>query len=225
MDAYASIGMPVYYNHWSFGKHFLATENRYKRGQMGLAYEIVINSNPCIAYLMDENTLTDAGAGDRPCSLRPQLLLQGQPPVPHWTDADAIVDYLVFAKNYIAECEERHGIDAVERMLDACHALQNFGVDRYKRPPQLSLAKETLRQKEREEYLQSQVNDLWRTLPPQRGACSRRGAEKRFPGGAARKTCCTSSRNTRRCWSPGSARWCASCARSASISIRSARPR
>ncbi len=37
MDAYAAIGMPVYYHHWSFGKHFLATENRYKRGQMGLA--------------------------------------------------------------------------------------------------------------------------------------------------------------------------------------------
>ncbi len=58
MDAYASIGMPVYYHHWSFGKHFLETENRYKRGQMGLAYEIVINSDPCIAYLMEENTLT-----------------------------------------------------------------------------------------------------------------------------------------------------------------------
>ena len=28
MDAYASIGMPVYYHHWSFGKHFLATETR-----------------------------------------------------------------------------------------------------------------------------------------------------------------------------------------------------
>src|SRR5690606_38526649 len=57
MDAYASIGMPVYYHHWSFGKHFLSTENRYRRGQMGLAYEIVINSDPCIAYLMEENTL------------------------------------------------------------------------------------------------------------------------------------------------------------------------
>ena len=57
MDAYASIGMPVYYSHWSCGKHFLSTESRYKRGQMGLAYEIVINSNPCVAYLMEENTL------------------------------------------------------------------------------------------------------------------------------------------------------------------------
>ena len=49
MDAYTPIGMPVYYHHWSFDKHFLETENRYKRGQMGLAHEIVINSDPCIA--------------------------------------------------------------------------------------------------------------------------------------------------------------------------------
>ena len=52
MDAYASVGMPVHYRHWSYGKEFIATERNYKRGQMGLAYEIVINSNPCIAYLM-----------------------------------------------------------------------------------------------------------------------------------------------------------------------------
>ena len=60
MDAYASVGMPVSYHHWSFGKHFLSTEKSYKRGHMGLAYEIVINSNPCISYLMEENSLTNA---------------------------------------------------------------------------------------------------------------------------------------------------------------------
>ena len=35
MDAYASVGMPIGYNHWSYGKHFLSTEKNYKRGQMG----------------------------------------------------------------------------------------------------------------------------------------------------------------------------------------------
>ena len=44
MDAYSSVGMPVGYNHWSFGKQFVEVEGRYRRGQMGLAYEIVINS-------------------------------------------------------------------------------------------------------------------------------------------------------------------------------------
>jgi len=43
----------------------------------------------------------------------------------------------------------------------------NVGVDRYKRPAKLSLTKELTRQRERAEYLQSQVNDLWRTLPTQ----------------------------------------------------------
>ena len=57
MDAYSSVGMPVGYHHWSFGKQFLQTQGNYERGYMGLAYEIVINSNPCIAYLMEENTM------------------------------------------------------------------------------------------------------------------------------------------------------------------------
>ena len=57
MDAYSSVGMPIGYSHWSYSKKFIQTEQNYKRGQMGLAYEIVINSDPCIAYLMEENTL------------------------------------------------------------------------------------------------------------------------------------------------------------------------
>ena len=30
---------------------------------------------------------------------------------------------------------ERYGEEEVEHLLDACHALMNVGVDRYKRPP------------------------------------------------------------------------------------------
>jgi len=165
MDAYTSVGMPVSYNHWSFGKHFLSTEKSYKRGQMGLAYEIVINSNPCIAYLMEENSLTMQALVIAHAAYGHNSFFKGNYLFRTWTDADAIVDYMVFAKNYIAECEQRHGIDAVEQILDSCHALQNYGVDRYKRPAKLSLAQENARLKEREEYAQSQVNALWRTVP------------------------------------------------------------
>jgi stage V sporulation protein R len=165
MDAYTSVGMPVSYNHWSFGKHFLSTEKSYKRGQMGLAYEIVINSNPCIAYLMEENSLTMQALVIAHAAYGHNSFFKGNYLFRTWTDADAIVDYMVFAKNYIAECEQRYGIDAVELLLDSCHALQNYGVDRYKRPAKLSLAQENARQKEREEYAQSQVNELWRTVP------------------------------------------------------------
>jgi len=180
MDAYASIGMPVYYHHWSFGKHFLATENRYKRGQMGLAYEIVINSDPCIAYLMEENTLPMQALVIAHAAYGHNSFFKGNHLFKQWTSADAIVDYLVFAKQYIAQCEERYGVDTVARMLDACHALMNLGVDRFKRSPRLSLDKETLRQHERANYLQAQVNDLWRTLPPRLEA-DQAEQEVRFP--------------------------------------------
>jgi spore cortex formation protein SpoVR/YcgB (stage V sporulation) len=165
MDAYASVGMPVNYHHWSFGKHFLSTERSYRRGQMGLAYEIVINSNPCIAYLMEENTLTMQALVIAHAAYGHNSFFKGNYLFRTWTNADAIIDYLIFARNYIAECEERHGEEEVELLLDSCHALMNVGVDRYKRPPKLSLGKEKVRQREREEYLQSQVNELWRTLP------------------------------------------------------------
>lgn len=41
----------------------------------------------------------------------------------------------------------------------------NYGVDRYKRPHEISLFEEQRRQEERADYLQSQVNELWRTIP------------------------------------------------------------
>ena len=168
MEAYASIGMPVNYRHWSFGKHFLSTEKGYRRGQMGLAYEIVINSNPCISYLMEENTLTMQALVIAHAAYGHNSFFKGNYLFQMWTDASAIIDYLVYAKNYITECEERHGLSRVEELLDSCHALMNYGVDRYKRPQKLSLEKERLRQREREAYLQSQINELWRTLPPRK---------------------------------------------------------
>nr|MBL8454912.1 SpoVR family protein [Zoogloeaceae bacterium] len=165
MDAYASVGMPVNYHHWSFGKHFLSTEKGYRRGQMGLAYEIVINSNPCIAYLMEENTLTMQALVIAHAAYGHNSFFKGNYLFRTWTNADAIIDYLLFARNFISQCEQRHGEAEVELFLDSCHALMNLGVDRYRRPQKLSLAKEAMRQREREDYLQSQVNELWRTLP------------------------------------------------------------
>jgi len=165
MDAYSTVGMPVGYHHWSFGKQFLSVEQQYRRGRMGLAYEIVINSNPCIAYLMEENTMPMQALVIAHASYGHNSFFKNNYLFKTWTAADSIIDYLLFAKNYVAKCEQRYGADEVESLIDSCHALQNYGVDRYKRPKRLSLSMEEHRQREREEYLQLQVNDLWRTLP------------------------------------------------------------
>lgn len=181
MDAYASVGMPLGYHHWSYGKHFLHTEKNYKRGQMGLAYEIVINSDPCIAYLMEENTMTMQALVIAHACYGHNSFFKGNYLFRSWTDASAIIDYLVFAKQYINECEDRHGIDAVEDILDSCHALMNYGVDRYKRPYPISAEEERLRQQEREEHLQRQVNDLWRTIPVSASTREKMAREPRYP--------------------------------------------
>jgi stage V sporulation protein R len=165
MDAYASVGMPVNYRHWSYGKEFIHTEKNYKRGTMGLAYEIVINSNPCISYLMEENTMAMQALVIAHAAYGHNSFFKGNYLFRMWTDASSIIDYLVYAKNYVTDCEERHGLDAVERLLDSCHALMNHGVDRYRRPNKRTLAQELADRKDREQYAQTQVNALWRTLP------------------------------------------------------------
>ena len=180
MDAYASSAMPINYHHWSFGKHFLSVQNSYRRGHMGLAYEIVFNSNPCIAYLMEENTLTMQALVIAHASYGHNSFFKNNYMFRTWTDAGSIIDYMLFARKFIADCEQRHGVDEVERVLDACHALMMHGVDRYKRPYPISLQEEKQRQLEREELLQRQVNDLWRTIPTP-DADGGVSEERRFP--------------------------------------------
>jgi spore cortex formation protein SpoVR/YcgB (stage V sporulation) len=165
IDAYSSVGMPLGYHHWSYGKHFINVERNYKRGLMGLAYELVINSDPCISYLMEENTLNLQVIIIAHACYGHNSFFKNNYLYKTWTDAASIIDYLLFAKNYISKCEEQYGIDRVEEILDACHSIKNYGVDRYRRPTKVSMAEEKLRQANRAEYLQSQISEIWRTLP------------------------------------------------------------
>jgi len=181
MDAYASIGMPVNYRHWSYGKEFIATEKNYRRGHMGLAYEIVINANPCISYLMEENTMAMQALVIAHAAYGHNSFFKGNYLFKMWTDASSIIDYLVYAKNYVSDCEERHGLDAVEELLDSCHALMNHGVDRYRRPSRKSLAQELAERKDREAYAQLQVNEMWRTLPKKAEKSAEEAQARRFP--------------------------------------------
>ena len=165
LDAYASTGMPIGYPHWSFGKEFVRQEQSYRTGERGLAYEIVINSDPCIAYLMEDNTMPMQALVVAHAAYGHNSFFKGNYLFRQWTNADAIIEYLVFARNYILQCEERHGIDAVEEVLDACHALMQYGVDRYRAPRPLSAAAEAARVRSREEYEWQRFDDLWRTVP------------------------------------------------------------
>jgi stage V sporulation protein R len=181
LDAYASVGLPIGYPHWSFGKEFIRNEHDYRKGARGLAYEIVINSNPCISYLMEENSMALQALVIAHACYGHNSFFKGNYLFRQWTSADAIIDYMVFARQYVMQCEAQHGIAAVEEVLDACHALMDYGVSRYRRPRPLSADEERDRLREREAYAYSRYDEIWSTVPTARTRAASDARRPVFP--------------------------------------------
>ncbi len=155
-----SNALPVMYNHWSFGKQFISYEHDYKKKNMPLAYEVVINTNPALSYLCEDNTammqcLTLAHAACGHASFFKNNYLFKE-----WTNASSIITYLKFAQGFIKQCEQKYGHERVEGLLDAAHALQYNSIDKYKKPTK----KEVGREEKWDKYEQENFNDLWRTV-------------------------------------------------------------
>lgn len=53
---FGAYGMPTRFSHWSFGKTFHKMKMQYDFG-LSKIYELVINSDPCYAFLLDGNSL------------------------------------------------------------------------------------------------------------------------------------------------------------------------
>lgn len=53
---FGAYAMPTRFSHWSFGKTFHQMKTQYDYG-MAKIYELVINSDPCYAFLLDTNSL------------------------------------------------------------------------------------------------------------------------------------------------------------------------
>lgn len=165
LDAYAASGMPIHYGHWSFGKRFVQHEGLYRKGYSDLAYELVINSSPCISYVMEGNSalmqtlvIAHAAFGHNHFFKNNQLFRD-------WTDAAGILDYLQFARNYIAQCEEIYGERQVEHVLDAAHALMSHGMHRSARRRKTDFKMEQARARERRAHDERMYHELWETLP------------------------------------------------------------
>ncbi|MCK4258155.1 MAG: SpoVR family protein [Halanaerobiales bacterium] len=122
-EAYA--GMPSYYPHWSFGKAYERIKTFYRYNLTGLSYEMVINSNPCIAYLMKDNSLllqilTIAHVyGHNDFFKNNRLFKEG-------TRADYTVEMFKNHADRIRSYIKDPGIgyEKVERILNTAHALK-----------------------------------------------------------------------------------------------------
>ena len=165
LDAYSLIGLPTSYPHWKFGKDFVVNQNSYKKGQMGLSYEMVINSDPCISYNMENNSTCMMMLVIAHACQGHNAFFKNNYMFKDWTSADSILDYMVFARDYVMSCEEEFGGLEVEKVLDASHALMDHGVDKYKKPPKLSATEEKARLRKLARAKNENYNELLRTLP------------------------------------------------------------
>jgi len=179
LDAYSSIGMPLMYRHWSFGKRFAKDETLYRKGARSLAFEIVINSDPCINYIMEENSMTMQCLVMAHAAMGHNHFFKNNYLFRQWTQADAILEYMAFAKKFVSDCEERFGVPAVEHVLDAAHALMNQGVSKTSGPRRkFDPRKEHEREMRRREYELEIYNELYRTLPGQDKPAVKDGNER-----------------------------------------------
>src|SRR5512145_1846874 len=116
-------GMPSHYPHWSYGKSFEKLKTLYDYGVSGLPYEMVINSDPCLAYLMGDNSvclnvLTIAHVYGHNDFFKN-----------NFTFSSTRAEYTIETFKTHADRVRRYvedpsiGLEKVERILDAAHAL------------------------------------------------------------------------------------------------------
>jgi stage V sporulation protein R len=172
LDAYSSVGLPVNYKHWSYGKDFVNDYDQYMNGRKGLAYEIVINSNPCIAYCMENNTLPMQALVIAHACIGHNAFFCNNYLFKERTQADTIIDYMCHARDTINKFEQQYGEQTVERFIDHVHALRNHSCDQYIRSVELSAKEQREQREQRLESEQLARNDLWDSFKPKNGRVS-----------------------------------------------------
>jgi stage V sporulation protein R len=115
-------GFPTRYPHWRFGMEFEGLSKGYEYG-LSKIYEMVINNDPCYAYLLEGNSLTD------------QKMVMAHV----YGHCDFFKNNYYFSKtnrrmidgmaNHAARIRkhiERQGLDKVETFIDVCLTLDNL---------------------------------------------------------------------------------------------------
>ena len=124
LGAMAYVGLPTHYRHWSYGKEYERTHTLYNMGQQGLPYEMIINSNPSIAYLMRENPLYIHLLTMAHCVGHSDFFKNNRMFAD--TNPNNIIDSFKSASKYVRKLIEDPsiGIDRVETILDAAHSIK-----------------------------------------------------------------------------------------------------
>ena len=143
-------GMPSHYAHWSYGKSFERNHMMYNTGMQGLPYELIINSNPSLAYLMEENPMYLQVLIMAHC-IGHSDFFKNNITFSH-THPENILLRMRNAKRYVDSLIEDPsiGIEKVEKILDSAHALSLNVPRRYE---------EYVPQKEQKRKIENDIRD------------------------------------------------------------------
>lgn len=119
-------GFPVRYPHWRFGMEYEHLSKSYEYG-LSKIYELVINNDPCYAYLMEGNEFIDQKLVMAHVYGHCDFFKNNQ-----WFSPtnrkmmDGMANHATRIRRYI----DRYGQDVVEEFIDKCLSLENL-IDRY----------------------------------------------------------------------------------------------
>ncbi len=148
---FGAYGMPTRFSHWSFGKQFHKMKLQYDVG-LSKIYELVINSNPCYAFLLDSNSLIQnklivAHVLAHCDFFKNNARFQN-------TKRD-MVESMAATADRIRAYEVEHGIEAVEKCIDAVLAIEeHIDSSLIRHAPSESIEEEELE-------VSSPFDDLW----------------------------------------------------------------
>lgn len=119
-------GFPVRYPHWKFGMEYEHLSKSYEYG-LSKIYEMVINTNPVYAYLMEGNAMMDQKLVMAHVYGHADFFKHNV-----WFSQtnrkmmDAMANHGTRVRRYI----DRYGLDVVETFIDKCLSLENL-IDRH----------------------------------------------------------------------------------------------
>ncbi len=117
---FGAYGMPTRYSHWSFGKSFYKMKLQYDLN-LSKIYELVINSNPCYAFLLDGNSLIQNKLIVAHVLAHCDFFKNN---VRFSNTNRNMVESMAASADRIREYEIAYGKEKVEELLDACIGIQ-----------------------------------------------------------------------------------------------------
>nr|WP_239094332.1 SpoVR family protein [Bacillus sp. B15-48] len=172
---FGAYGMPTRYSHWSFGKQYHKMKLHYDLG-LSKIYELVINSDPCYAFLLDSNSLIQnklivAHVLAHCDFFKNNVRFQN-------TKRD-MVESMAATAERIRQYEIEHGKREVETFLDAVLAIEEH-IDPSLMRPKLNWTMDDVYEEE-ETDKESEFDDLWNLDKPKTGVEKKKKKKKNFP--------------------------------------------